>query len=69
MSIGKPEHEIASPNGSADGNRHLRVIHAREPVNLPAAERAVRDLLLAALTSARLSTMYDPALHSTHTRD
>ena len=31
---------------------------------------ALRDfgLLLAALTLARLSTVYDPALHSTHTR-
>ena len=47
MSITKLEHEIASPDGSADGSRHLRVIHAREQVNLPAAERAVRDLLLA----------------------
>ena len=47
MSVAKLEHEIASPGGSAEGSRHLRVIHAREQVNLPAAERAVRDLLLA----------------------
>lgn len=47
MSVAKLEHEIASLDGSAAGSRHLRVIHAREQVDLPAAERAVRDLLLA----------------------
>ena len=52
MSIAKLEHEIAShhitaPDGAEDGSRRLRVVHDREKVNLPAAERAVRDLLLA----------------------
>ena len=47
MSIAKLEHEIASLDGSAEGSRRLRVVHAREQVNLPAAERAVHDLLLA----------------------
>ena len=47
MSIAKLEHEISPPDGRQDGSRRLRVIHDRERVNLPAAERAVRDLLLA----------------------
>ena len=47
MSIVKLEHEMTSPDGRAEGSRRLRVLHAREQVNLPAAERAVRDLLLA----------------------
>ena len=47
MSISKLEHEISEPNGAEDGSRHLRVVHGRQEVNLPDAERAVRDLLLA----------------------
>jgi GTP cyclohydrolase I len=47
MSIAKLEHEIAVPNRAPDGSRHLRVVHGRRGVNLPAAERAVRDLLVA----------------------
>lgn len=47
MSIAKLEHEITAHDGRADGSRRLRVVHDREQVNLPAAERAVRDLLLA----------------------
>jgi GTP cyclohydrolase I len=47
MSIAKLEHEIAVPNRAPDGSRHLRVVHGRQGVNLPAAERAVRDLLVA----------------------
>jgi GTP cyclohydrolase IA len=47
MSIAKLEHEIAVPNRVPDGSRHLRVVHGRQGVNLPAAERAVRDLLVA----------------------
>jgi GTP cyclohydrolase I len=47
MSIAKLEHEIAAQGRPDDGNRHLRVVHDREKVNLPAAERAVRDLLMA----------------------
>jgi GTP cyclohydrolase I len=48
MSIAKLEHEItAPPDGAHDGSRRLRVVHDRERVNLPAAERAVRALLLA----------------------
>jgi len=47
MSIARLEHEISPPDGRQDGSRRLRVIHDRERVNLPAAERAVRDLLLA----------------------
>jgi GTP cyclohydrolase IA len=47
MSIARLEHEIGPPDGRQDGSRRLRVIHDRERVNLPAAERAVRDLLLA----------------------
>jgi GTP cyclohydrolase IA len=45
MSIAKLE--MAEADSGQDGTRHLRVIHAREEVNLPDAERAVRDLLLA----------------------
>jgi len=33
--------------GGHDGSRRLRVVQAREGANLPAAERAVRDLLVA----------------------
>ena len=47
MSIAKLEHEIAVPSRAPDGSRQLRVVHDRERVNLPAAERAVRDLLRA----------------------
>jgi GTP cyclohydrolase I len=47
MSIAKLEHEITARGSADDGNRHLRVVHDREKVNLPAAERAVQDLLLA----------------------
>jgi GTP cyclohydrolase I len=35
------------PTGGPDESRRLRVVHGRQEVNLPAAERAVRDLLLA----------------------
>jgi GTP cyclohydrolase I len=47
VSIARLEHEIAPPDSAPDGSRHLRVIHGRQEVDLPAAERAVRDLLLA----------------------
>ena len=47
MSITKLEYEIAEPNSAQDGSRHLHVVHGRQEVNLPDAERAVRDLLLA----------------------
>ena len=47
MSIAELEHEITMSDGVQDGGRHLRVVHGRQKVNLPAAERAVRDLLLA----------------------
>jgi GTP cyclohydrolase I len=47
MSIAKLEHEITSQDDAQDGSRRLRVVHDREQVNLPAAERAIRDLLLA----------------------
>jgi len=47
MSITRLEHQIAPQDSAQDGNRHLRVVHGRQEVNLPAAERAVRDLLLA----------------------
>src|SRR5471030_1766764 len=48
MSIAKLEHEIkVPPDGAYDDGRRLRVVHDRERVNQPAAERAVRDLLLA----------------------
>ncbi|MEO8519336.1 MAG: GTP cyclohydrolase I FolE [Dermatophilaceae bacterium] len=47
MSITKLEHTVAAPTGGSDGNRRLRVLHGRQEVNLPAAEQAVRDLLLA----------------------
>ncbi|MEP7194483.1 MAG: GTP cyclohydrolase I FolE [Actinomycetota bacterium] len=47
MSIAKLEPEIAIPDRAQDASRHLRVVHGRRAVNLPAAERAVRDLLVA----------------------
>jgi GTP cyclohydrolase I len=47
MSITQLEPEITGSKGGQDDIRHLRVVHDREKVNLPAAERAVRDLLLA----------------------
>jgi GTP cyclohydrolase I len=47
MSIAKLEHGNATQKSADDGGRRLRVVHDREQVNLPAAERAVRDLLLA----------------------
>ena len=47
MSIVKLEHRVAVSTGGSDGSRRLRVVHGRQEVNLPAAERAVRDLLVA----------------------
>src|SRR5450631_2121958 len=47
MSITRLEHEIVAQTSAHGGSRHLRVVHGRQQVNLPAAERAVRDLLLA----------------------
>ena len=47
MSITKLEHNAAVPTGGSDGGRRLHVVHDRQEVDLPAAERAVRDLLLA----------------------
>jgi GTP cyclohydrolase I len=46
MSIVNLEPEIAG-RSLPDEGRRLRVVHDRQEVNLPAAERAVRDLLLA----------------------
>ncbi len=47
MSITRLEHEIVVQNSAQDESRRLRVVHGRQEVNVPAAERAVRDLLLA----------------------
>ena len=47
MSIARLEHQVAVPIGGSDAGRRLRVVHGRQEVNLPGAERAVRDLLLA----------------------
>src|SRR5674476_490897 len=47
MSITKLEHEIVAQNSAQDESRRLRVVHGRQGVNLPAVERAVRDLLCA----------------------
>ena len=47
MSIAKLERKITARGGADDDSRRLRVVHEREKVDLPAAERAVRDLLLA----------------------
>jgi GTP cyclohydrolase I len=51
MSIAKLEQGIPAPYGAKDGvqdgSRRLRVVHDREQVNLPAAERAIHDLLVA----------------------
>jgi len=47
MSIARLEQKVAVPTGASDGSRRLHVVHGRQEVNLPAAERAVRDLLLA----------------------
>ena len=47
MSIAKLERKITARGGADDDSRRLRVVHEHEKVDLPAAERAVRDLLLA----------------------
>jgi len=47
MSIARLEQKVAIPAGGSDRNQHLRVVHGRHGVDLSAAERAVRDLLLA----------------------
>jgi len=47
MSIARLEHPTAAEDSAHDVSRRLRVVHDREKVNLPAAERAVRDLLRA----------------------
>src|SRR5450631_2232669 len=47
MSITRLEHEIVAQTSAQDESRRLRVVHGRQEVDLPAAELAVRDLLLA----------------------
>ena len=47
MSIAKLESNIKLPGRIHDGSRRLRVVHDRQQIDLPAAERAVRDLLIA----------------------
>ena len=47
MSIAELEHPTPAKDRAQDAGRRLRVVHDREKVNLPAAERAVRDLLFA----------------------
>jgi GTP cyclohydrolase I len=47
MSIAKLEHDQVQLDGIPEEERRLRVVHDHKRVNLPAAERAVRDLLLA----------------------
>jgi len=47
MSIARPEHKIPAQVIGQDDSRRLRVVHDRERVNLPAAEVAVHDLLIA----------------------
>ena len=47
MSIAELEQKVAEPAGGSDDSRRLRVVHGHQRVNLPAAELAVRDLLLA----------------------
>ena len=47
MSITKLEREVMVPTGGSDGSRRLHVVHGHQEVNVPAAEKAVRDLLLA----------------------
>lgn len=47
MSITKLERAVMVPTGGSDGSRRLHVVHGHQEVNVPAAEKAVRDLLLA----------------------
>jgi GTP cyclohydrolase I len=47
MSIAKFEYRVDPPTTPPDADRRLRVVHDRQGVDLPAAERAVHDLLLA----------------------
>jgi len=47
MSIARLEHMITEPAAAQEASRRLRVVHDRGQVNLPNAERAVHDLLLA----------------------
>src|SRR5664280_3371498 len=47
MSIARLEQRVAVPTAGSDRSHRLRVVHGRQDVDLPAAERAVRDLLLA----------------------
>ena len=47
MSIAKLEKNSTVPGRIHDGSRRLRVVHDRKQIDLPAAERAVRDLLIA----------------------
>ena len=46
MSIAKLEHQVAMPTGGSDGSRRLRLVHGRQEVNLPAAERAAEHLCI-----------------------
>ena len=47
MSNAKLEHQVPVSTGGSDGSRRLRVVHGRQNVDLPAAERAVQALLVA----------------------
>ncbi len=47
MSIARLGHTITAQVNGQDDSRRLRVVHDRGQVNLPAAEAAVHDLLLA----------------------
>ena len=47
MSVAKLERPTTAEDTAQDVSRRLRVVHDREKVNLPAAERAIRDLLRA----------------------
>ena len=46
MSIARLEHQVAMPTGGSDGSLRLRVVHGRQKVNLPAAERAAEHLCM-----------------------
>jgi len=47
MGIANLEQRVVEPAGGSDGSRRLRVVRGGQEVNVPAAERAVRDLLMA----------------------
>ena len=66
MSIAKLEHQVAMPTGGSDGSRRLRVVHGRQEVNLPAAQRAAAHLCMFHARGAGQGLTHDHVLSTVY---